>query len=113
HGAGGRHGVSEHSLSTLFGHTPPTFRKLRKLYGRVGPKPPSFLHFMVTDCQRLSLTEFGRKGGQNYEECLWSGRLGRRVGGLELHLDLTAENGAPVFVLGDRHAALHADPDPL
>src|SRR5438128_9849366 len=91
----------------------PTFRNSRKLYGRVGLKPPSFLHFVVTDCQRLSLTEFGRKGGQKQEARVWSGRLGRRVGGLELHLDLTAKNGAPVFVLSDRHAALEANPNAL
>jgi hypothetical protein len=42
-----------------------------------------------------------------------SGRLRLRVWGSQLHLDLAPQNRAPRLVLGDGHAAFHADPDAL
>jgi hypothetical protein len=42
-----------------------------------------------------------------------SGRLRGAGFGGPLHFDLAAKNRAPVFVIGNRHAALDANPDSL
>jgi hypothetical protein len=38
---------------------------------------------------------------------------GLGLGALLFHGDLGAKDGAPLFMLGKRHPALHADPDSL